>query len=154
MTDYWPDEEGAIFDAASVIFDMYPEGAITEGAWCKPGSTTTASRMQVQMAGASAFGDACWIALKSASSAGVPERIPILVYGPFKCTLVAGTADSVSAGSYVMNSGQLGIINTKKAGTNTASLILLGGTSYIAGLALQKAASDADEILEIGRAHV
>ena len=81
MTDYWPQEEGAVFDAGSYILPCYPEGTISELSSVKPGASTTAGRIDVVVS--AAFGDGIGIALKASTGAGAPSRIPILFYGAF-----------------------------------------------------------------------
>ncbi len=144
MADYYPQEEGAVFDANSYIIPAYPDGAISEMSSVKLG-TTASGRINVVVS--SALGDGMAIALKAATGAGAPSRIPIIWYGIVKVT--GGQAGTVvTAGTFVMNS----ITTTYAAGTGlgtvgTAQLKLTGGSSYVMGMALQTTAAGTDEFL-------
>jgi len=143
MTDMWPQEEGAVFDANSYILPCYPEGTISEMSSVKPGATTTAGRIDVTAS--TALGDGIGIALKEATGAGVPERIPVLFYGACK-VLYSQTGTAVVMGEIVMNS----ITTTYYSGAATvgnlwADLEAGGGASFIMGIALQACAAGDDE---------
>ena len=102
-TDYWPQEEGAVFDSNSYIIPCYPDGAISEMGSVKFG-TTVAGRISVITSGA-VSGDGFGIALKSSSGAGAPSRIPILFYGIAKVASAAIANYYLIAGSFAMNNG-------------------------------------------------
>jgi hypothetical protein len=145
MTDYYPQEEGAIFDAGSYILPCYPDDTISELSAVEMG-TTVAGRISVKVT--NALGDGCGIALKASTDTGVPTRIPVLFYGVAKLTSEA--TSTVTTGDMCMN-------NTTTTFSFGASLGYLpianlragGGSSYIMGMALQGHAysSAGDEIL-------
>ncbi len=141
MADYYPQEEGAVFDANSYIIPCYPDGAISEMSSVKLG-TTVSGRISVIVS--SALGDGCGIALKAATGAGAPSRIPIIFYGIVKVT--GGSAGTViTTQTFIINS-----ITTAFVGTGTcaaANVKLFGGASYIMGMALQTTAAGTDEFL-------
>jgi hypothetical protein len=149
-TDIYPQEEGAVFDANSYILPCYPLGSISEVSAVALG-TTTAGRISVEAA--DALGDGQGIALKAATGAGVPSRIPVLFYGVCKVSIKA--TETVTTGAMCMNhstptqftfGASTGIMTTA-----IATLAITGGASYIMGMALQggggPAASRSDEIL-------
>jgi len=139
-TDNWPQEESAVFDAASRIIPMYPEAAITEGYFVCPGATTTAGRLQVTNVAADAIGDGCWVALHTATGAGAPERISVLIQGPWKAKMNNGSI-GIAAGCYVMNSGATGIVSLTLAGCTARTVKSVDGvtgTSYILAHAWQR----------------
>jgi hypothetical protein len=141
MTDYYPSEEGAIFDAESYIIPCYPDGAIAETSSVKLG-TTVAGRISVAVS--TALGDGVGIALKASTGAGAPTRIPILFYGIIKVAC-SGTGHEATTGLFAINS-----ITTTYATSETntvANLVFGGGASYIMGMWLQTAAAVADEAL-------
>ena len=143
MTDYWPQEPGAVFDASSYILPCYPDGSISEMSSVTVG-TTVAGRLSVIVS--SALGDGIGIALKEATAAGVPERIPVLFYGVAKVTYgQAGTA--VTMGKFVINS--ITTTFTTATGMETYlgcdQLVLFGGASYIMGMTLQACAAGTDQ---------
>jgi hypothetical protein len=144
MTDYYPQEEGAIFDANSYILPCRPDGEITELSSVKMG-TTVAGRISVLVS--AAFGDGVGIALKASSGAGVPSRIPIIFYGVVKVT--AGQDGTVvTSGTFVMNSITTSFAAGDGVGTVAYdNLVVGGGASYIMGLALQTTAAGTDEFL-------
>ena len=142
MTDFWPQSEGAVFDSGSYILPCYPEAAISEMSSIKINASTTAGRIDV--AASTAIGDGLGIALKEATGAGVPERIPVLFYGAVKCTH-SGTPASFAMGQFIWNS-----ITTTVSVPPTlifGSLIVGGGDRYILGMALQSGAATGDEVL-------
>ena len=142
MTDFYPQEEGAIFDADSYIIPCYPDGAVSEMSAVKLG-TTVAGRVSV--AAAAAIGDGVGIALRAATGAGVPSRIPVLFYGLAKVVFTP----VVAMGETAMN---LAAPTTFGAGgDNTielfAKLVVGGGSSYIMGTVMQATGGAADEAL-------
>ena len=146
MTDYYPQEEGAIFDAGSYIIPCYPDDAIAEMSAVEMG-TTVAGRVSVKVA--NALGDGCAVALKASSDTGVPLRIPVLFYGIVKLTSAA--TSTVTTGTFCMNNTTTTYAFGASIGLDTDLLTLVvgGGASYIMGMALQGHAysNDADEIL-------
>jgi hypothetical protein len=144
MTDFYPQEEGAIFDADSYIIPCYPDGAVTELASVKFG-TTVAGRISI--AQSTALGDGFGIALKEATGAGAPSRLPILVRGIVKVTQSGlATKWCAVAGSYMINS----IITTYTClggAQDWLDLKVGGGASYIAGMCLQTGTAAGDEVL-------
>jgi len=141
MTDYWPQEENAVFDAESYILPCYPEGSISEMSSVKANASTTAGRLDV--AASTAYGDGLGIALKAATGAGAPSRIPVLFYGAAKLTFDQSAA--VTMGQFVMNSitTTYAVPTVSEAGT----LKLFGGSSYVMGMALQTTAAGSDECI-------
>ena len=147
-TDYYPQEEGAVFDSNSYIIPCYPDGAIAEMQSVKPG-TTVAGRISVLASAAT--GDSIGIALRAATGAGVPSRIPILFRGLAKVTSAAVAGYYLKLGSYVMNF----VTGTTYWGMQTttwANLKAAGGAgaSYILGLAVQgitAGSGSGDEVL-------
>jgi len=144
-TDIYPQEEGALFDAESYIVPAYPDGAITEMAAVKAG-TTVAGRISV--AAGAALGDSYAIALKAASDTGVPSRIPIILFGIVKVALTA---------THTATTGALAMNNTTTTFTSGASIgtleweDLLAGSSHVMGILVQggggPAAARSDEVL-------
>ena len=141
MTDYYPQEEGAVFDANSYIIPCYPDGAVTEMSSVKPG-TTVAGRISV--AASTALGDGWGIALKAATDTGVPRRIPVIFYGVVKVTDSSTAGYLAYAGSFAINS-----ITTTYASEfySPAELKPWGGDHYIMGMWLQGTGVAADECL-------
>jgi hypothetical protein len=140
MTDYYPQEEGAVFDAHSYIIPCYPDGAISEMSSVKLG-TTASGRISVIVS--AALGDGIGIALKASSGAGAPSRIPIIFYGVAKVTM---TAASVS-GEFAMNNTTTTFSAGGDIGTFVfANLAVGGGGSYVMGMLLQTTGG-ADECL-------
>jgi len=140
-TDWYPSEEGAIFEDAAFILPCRPDGEILEMSSVKMG-TSVAGRISV--VASAALGDGVGIALRASASAGVPERIPVLFYGGIKTTRSNGDTN-ITSGNFVMNS-----ITTTVTDVGTmaiASLEGFGGASHILGMALQTTTADADEIL-------
>jgi len=140
-TDWYPSEEGAIFEDAAFILPCYPDAAITEMSSVKPG-TSAAGRVSV--AASTAMGDGIGVALRAATDTAVPERIPVLFYGGIKTTRSNGSTN-ITSGNFVMNS-----ITTTVTDVGTmaiASLDGFGGASHILGMALQTTTADSDEIL-------
>lgn len=147
MADYYPQEEGAVFDEGSYIVPCRPDGAISEMSSVKLG-TTVAGRISVLVSAAN--GDGVGIALKESTGAGVPTRIPILFYGVVKATDV-GLANYWSVmGSFAINS-----ITTTMATLSGAQdfndLVVGGGASYIMGMWLQGAGSAGEGLLLVGK---
>ncbi len=144
-TDLYPQEEGAIFDSCSYIIPAYPDGTISEMSAVQEG-TTVAGRISVAVS--SALGDGFGIALKAATGAGAPSRIPIILFGIVKVSLTA--SHTALCGALVMN-------NTTTTYSTGASLGTLkwsnfaAGASHIMGITLQAgggpAAARSDEIL-------
>ena len=149
MTDYWPQEEGAVFDAGSYILPCYPEGTISELSSVKPGASTTAGRIDVVVS--AAFGDGIGIALKASTGAGAPSRIPTLFYGALKVTFgQSGTA--VTMGAFVMNSITTTYATTDAGTIASTDLVVFGGSSYVMGMTLQACAAGTDEgIILVGK---
>ena len=142
MADYWPQEEGAVFDANNYILPCRPDGTILEMSSVTAG-TTVAGRISVIVS--SAVGDSVGVALKAAASAGVPERIPVLFYGVIKTTYTTPAAGATTMGQFVMNSITTTVM--RYGGALWASLVAsAAGSSRIMGMALQSCA-DADEAL-------
>jgi hypothetical protein len=146
MTDYWPQEEGAIFDANSYILPCYPDDTISELAAVAMG-TTSAGRISVEAA--DAIGDGVGVALKAATGTGAPTRIPVLFYGVVKLSSVA--TSTVTTGTFCMNNTTTTYSFGASMGLDTdiTTLVIGGGASYIMGMALQGHAYSAlgDEIL-------
>ena len=141
MADYYPQEEGAIFDAGSYIVPCYPDGAIDEMSSVKMG-TTVAGRVSVIVS--AAIGDGIGIALRASTGAGAPKSIPILFYGIAKVAC-DGTGHEAATGIFAVNS-----ITTTYATADTnviGNLVLGGGSSYIMGMWLQTVATKGDEAL-------
>jgi hypothetical protein len=142
MTDYYPQEEGAIFDANSYILPCRPDDAVSELSSVLLG-TTVAGRISVGPS--TDLGDGVGVALKAASGAGAPSRIPVLFYGVVKAAC-SGAGYLAVAGSFAMNS-----ITTTYCGLGGAQafddLVVGGGDSYVMGMWLQTAAAAADECL-------
>lgn len=144
MTDYYPQEEGAVFDANSYILPCRPDDTTSEMSSVKVG-TTVAGRISVTVS--AAFGDGIGIALKAATGAGAPSRIPVLFYGIVKVT--AGQSGTVvTSGTFCTNS----ITTTYACGdgfglSQYSTLVVGGGASYVMGMALQTTAAGTDEFL-------
>jgi hypothetical protein len=144
-TDFYPQEEGAVFDTNSLILPCYPYGAgISElsavAVSNAAGATTVAGRLAV--IAASGIGDGCAVALKASSAAGVPLRIPILFYGAVKLTMDA----AVTVGKFIVNTAAPTVY--ADVGTLHYDHLVVGnGASYILGLALQGGGAVSDELL-------
>lgn len=149
MVDYYPQEEGAVFDASSYIIPCYPDGAISELYSVKMG-TTVAGRISV--AATTTSGSGVGIALKAASGAGAPSRIPIIFYGIVKVTGGSIANHYAIAGSFAYNlttgAAYLGL-----QATAYATLVVGGGSSYIMGLWLQgvSGGSASESLLLVGK---
>ena len=141
MTDYYPQEEGAVFDAGAYIVPCYPGSLILEFSSVTK-STGVAGRISVTAS--TALGDGVGIALRAASAAGAPSRIPVLFYGVVKVAC-DGTGHEAATGVFAINS----ITTTyATAATNVvANLTVFSGASYIMGMWLQTAAAKGDECL-------
>ena len=146
-TDYYPQEEGAIFDYNSYIIPCYPDGAIGEMQSVKVG-TTVAGRISVLASAAS--GDGIGVALREATAAGVPSRIPILFRGIAKLKSGATAGHYLFLKSYVYNFST-GTTYYCYNTTTWANLKAAGaGGSYVLGLCLQgvtAASGSGDECL-------
>jgi len=143
-TDYWPQEENAIW--RTLIVPMYPDDTILECSCVKPGTTVAGRISTLQSA---ALGDAWGVALKSAT-VGVPERIPVMLHGIVKMLTGGSTAQVIEAGKGVMNSITTTVHATDDVGTYTdANNAMFIGASHTLGMALQSASTAAagDEIL-------
>ena len=139
--DWWPEQDGRITDGLTIMCNA--EGATTEGAACKFG-TSTASQIRVQ--DAAAVGDGFGIMLKAAASAG--EGVPVLVYGLHKMT-ISGT---FTQGAVVMNTATPTIAIAAGL-TAITTLTTFGGNSRILGTAMQTAVTTADKcVIFIGKA--
>ena len=141
MTDFYPREEGAVFDSGSYIIPCYPDGAISEMSSVKMG-TTVAGRISVAVS--AAIGDGVGIALRESTGAGAPKSIPVLFYGIAKVTFTP----VVAAGEYAMNLAAPTTFTAGGDNTSTlATLVLGGGASYVMGLVIQATGGAADEAL-------
>jgi len=143
-TDWYPSEEGAIFEDAAYILPCRPDGEILEMSSVKLGTSVSG---RISVIASAAMGDGVGIALRASTAANAPERIPVLFYGAVKWTQDNGSTNTTS-GQFVMNSitttfTVTGAINS----LNMENLVLFGGSSYIMGMALQTTTADADEIL-------
>jgi hypothetical protein len=142
-TDYWSKEEGAIFDACSYILPCSAAGAITLGAAIT--STTTQTDGAIEVTAATGLGDGFAVACKAATADG--DVIPVLFYGVYKMAQ-SGTGNDILMGEFVMNSITTTVASVSDVGTYTiANLKVVKGSSYILGMALQKSAAAADDIL-------
>jgi hypothetical protein len=143
--DYWPQEEGAIFDEAAYIIPCYPDDIILETSSVKIG-TTVAGRISVTVS--AAVGDGIGIALRAATAAGIPTRIPVLVAGICKVKDSGTLNYYLMAGSFAINSTTTTFKGVADAGCTFALLKAGGGASYIMGLCLQGVqGGTGDEIL-------
>jgi hypothetical protein len=133
MVDYYPQEKGAVFDANSYIIPCYPDGAVSEMSSVKMG-TVVAGRISV--AASAASGDGVGIALKAATGAGAPSRIPVIFYGIVKVTGGSIANHYAIAGSFAYNLSTGTEFLGLQAST-IANLVMGGGSSYIMGLWLQ-----------------
>lgn len=144
MTDYYPQEEGAVFDANSYIVPCYPDGAISEMSAVKMG-TTASGRISVITVGADT-GTGVGIALRASTDAGAPSRIPVLFYGIAKVTDGAIANYHLIAGSFAMNNGTAAFIAHQAVAYNV--LVVGGASSYIMGMCLQGVSGGTgDEVL-------
>ena len=143
MVDYWPQEEGCVFDADAYILPCRPDDAILEMSAVKVG-TTVAGRISVLPS--AAIGDGIGIALKAATAAGAPSRIPVLFRGIAK---VLVDAVGATTGVFAVNNVTTAFGN---AATNVVTdLVLFGGASYIMGLFLQTGAAGSEVLLLVGK---
>ena len=147
MTDYYPQEEGAVFDASSYIIPCYPDGAISEMSSVTVG-TTVAGRVSVIVS--SALGDGIGIALKEATGAGVPTRIPVLFYGVAKVSDGNRAGYLSIAGSFAINSVTTAFM-TLSGAQDYADLVVGGGSSYIMGMWLQSGGALGEALLLVGK---
>ena len=143
-TDFWPQEEGCIFDANAYIVPCYPDGAIGELGAVAMG-TTVAGRISVIAVGAAVTGDGVAVALRAATGAGVPSRIPILFYGAVKLTSTSIANYYLQAGSFVMNNGLA--LYQSTTGEVLTTLKVGGGASYVLGLCIVGGPAAGDECL-------
>ena len=146
MTDFYPQEEGAVFDTHSYIVPCYPTAAISEMAAVKlVAANTVAGRISVTPS--ADLGEGVAIALKAASGAGVPSRIPILFHGVAKITL---TATAVS-GEFVMSALAASATQYTAGGDIGtflwANLCVGTGASNVMGMLLQTTGGASDEAL-------
>ena len=147
MVDYWPREEGAVFDGGMYILPCRPDSLILELSSVKPGATV-AGRISVTASTTKA--DGIGIALKAASAAGIPERIPVCFFGALKL-LYDDTASATPMGGFVYNS-----ITTTVCIVEApvwADLVASGaGSSYILGMALQAGTTgDDNQVVLVGK---
>lgn len=146
MTDYWPQEEGAIFDAHSYIIPCYPDGAISEMSSVKPGTTASG---RISVITSAALGDGIGIALRASTGAGVPGRIPVLFYGACKVTF---TAAATAMGEFCMNNTTTTFTAGADLGTFVyANLVAGGGASYVMGMLLQGTDASGEGIILVGK---
>lgn len=142
-TDYWSKEEGAIFDACSYILPCRASTAITLGSVVT--ATTTQTDGAIEIAPSTELGDGFAVACKAATADN--DIIPVLFYGVYKMAQ-SGAGNDILMGEFVMNSITTTVASVNDVGTFTiANLKVVKGTSYILGMALQKSAAAADEIL-------
>jgi hypothetical protein len=131
-TDFYPQEEGAVFDTNSLILPCYPYGAgISElsavAVSNAAGATTVAGRLAV--IAASGIGDGVAVALKASSTA-------------VKLTMNA----AVTVGKFIVNTAAPTVY--ADVGTLHYDHLVVGnGNSYILGLALQGGGAGSDELL-------
>ena len=137
-TDYWPSEKGNIVPGFEIGF-CYCDGTIAEGQCVKMG-TPAASRFAVNKAAAS--GDGIGVALKAGSSG---TYIPVCFYGV--CKMDAYSATAITAGDFVINSAELGVLTFPDDSTGIGNLKLFGGNSYVLGMALQTTDADGEMLL-------
>jgi hypothetical protein len=132
MTDYYPQEEGAIFDSGAYIIPCRPDDTISEMSSVTVG-TTVAGRISVLASAAT--GDGIGIALKASTAAGTPSRIPVLFYGICKVTGSAIANYYLVAGSFAMNNLTTTFLAHQTIAYNAT--VAGGGGSHIMGLCLQ-----------------
>ncbi|MHA2136137.1 MAG: capsid cement protein [Candidatus Thorarchaeota archaeon] len=137
MTDYYPDEEGYV-DEGYAIGWFYPDAAINEGASVFLTGTTSG---QIRCRTVAAFGEGVGVALRAATGAGAPARIPVAILGVVKM-MACGT---IAVGDMVGSGATTGLVH--EFNDESDNLMGLGGTAYILGLALQAPATTGDEIL-------
>ena len=142
-TDFWPQEEGAVFDAGSYILPCYPDGAISEMSSVTIG-TSVAGRISVAVS--AAVGDGIGIALRAATGAGVPIRIPVIFYGACKVLYTAAVA---AMGKFVINATTTTFAAIGATAFN--SLVIGTGASYVMGLALQGVDASGEGIILVGK---
>jgi hypothetical protein len=137
-TDYWPSEKGLIVPGFEIGF-CYCDGTIAEGQCVKMG-TPGAGKFAVTTAAAS--GDGIGVALKVG---GAAKYIPVCFYGV--CKMDAYSSTAITAGDFVINSAESGVLTFPDDKSGIGNLKLLGGNSYVLGMALQTSAADGDNIL-------
>jgi len=144
-TDYWPDQDGRIFDCLTV--NAYAESTDITANYSVILGTSTAGIFKVSVP--AAYGDACGVALKTPVAVG--DYIPVMLLGVMKM-LVAGfgaaaTANKVLVNSFLINSSTSGVVAIGNANSGTQLTSLISGVSHILGLALQTGAAASDEVL-------
>jgi len=137
-TDYWPSEKGLIVPGFEIGF-CYCNGTIAEGQCVKMG-TPASGRFAVNTAAAS--GDGIGVALKAGESTAY---IPVCFYGV--CKMDAYSSTAITAGDFVINSAEAGVLTLPDDKSGIGNLKLYGGNSYVLGMALQTSAADGDNIL-------
>jgi len=149
MTDYWPQEEGAVFDSDSYIIPCYPMNAISEMSAVKLGtSAANLAAGQISVLASTATGDGVGISLKAASAVGAPSRIPILFYGIAKVTGSAIANYYLQVGSFAMNNTTTTYLAHKSIAYNVT--VPGGAASHVLGLVISGAAAttgSGDEVL-------
>lgn len=142
-TDWWPSEEGAVFEDGAIILPCYPADTILECSCVKAGASS-AGRITVNQS--TALGDSIAVALR-AGDTGVPAAIPVMFFGAVKMAIDNGS-DFAEMFECVMNSITTTVTAMGQATTGTLKGIGgASGASHILGKALQAAAADGDEIL-------
>ena len=131
MTDYYPDEEGYV-DEGYAIGWFYPDAAINEGASVFL-TGTTAGRIRCRTVAAT--GEGIGVALRAATGAGAPARIPVAILGVVKMM----AASTIAVGDFVGSGATTGLVIEFDGESD--QLLGLGGTAYLLGLALQAAAT-------------
>ncbi len=145
VIDWWPTQTGRIVDGLTI--PCIAEGAILEGSAVKYGTSTSG---QITVAAAAALGAGFGVAIRYAAATGDP--VPVMVHGLYKM-IRSNTTTAITQGHFVMNSTTVYVTDVAGAGTYTvANLLMVKGTSYILGLAMQSAATTLDSIvILIGR---
>lgn len=140
-TDWYPSEENVIMEDSCYIVPMRPDGAINEMSAVKFGTSTSG---RISVAAAAAVADGWGIALRAATAANTPARIPVLLYGICKQTQ-SGTGSTITQGNFVMNSAASGVV--KMGNGVSTNGVLFAGSSYVLGMAMQTTTANGDEIL-------
>ena len=146
-TDYWPDQDGRIFDCLTV--SAYAESTSITANYAVMMGTSTSGILKVTVPSSSNLGEGFGIALKTPVAVG--DYIPVMLLGICK-TIVAGfgaaaSVQKVMVGSLVINSGVTGIIGVGDANSGVFLTPLWKGSSCILGKALQSGVSASDEVL-------
>ena len=136
-TDYWPQEEGYIYEGAPVM-QCVASGAITENACVKLAAATVGN---VVVAQSTTWGECIGVALRAVATGQV---VPVAFGG-----IVKMLADATLAlGHQVVSSAAGG--NKLIDGPGTANVkIGSNGTAFLMGTILQAAATEGDEILSL-----